>query len=163
MVNLIGGCTKYIQPGDVVWNRSFKARIAAEYDTWIAQAAVTAGDDKEVHSPSFECVCNWISTAWSSIPKDMIANGFRACGITIDHDGADDHHITCFKLPDFEGAIQRLSAARRAPMITAEPPEQKADDLDFNEVQSDNEPGDDDLILVNNALDNLDIAADIEI
>ena len=31
-----GGCTKYIQAADVVWNRPFKGRIEVFYDDWLA-------------------------------------------------------------------------------------------------------------------------------
>ena len=29
-----GGCTKYVQAPDVVWNRPFKDRIQEQYDWW---------------------------------------------------------------------------------------------------------------------------------
>ena len=31
-----GGCTKYIQAPDLVWNKLFKARIHKFYDDWLA-------------------------------------------------------------------------------------------------------------------------------
>ena len=33
-----GGCTKYIQAPDLVWNKPFKARIREFYDDWLANA-----------------------------------------------------------------------------------------------------------------------------
>ena len=34
-----GGCTKYIQGPDVVWNKSFKANVTEKYDEWMAGEA----------------------------------------------------------------------------------------------------------------------------
>ena len=34
-----GGCTKYIQAPDVVWNKPFKARVTEKYDEWMADGA----------------------------------------------------------------------------------------------------------------------------
>ena len=33
-----GGCTKYIQAPDLVWNKPFKAKIQKFYDDWLANA-----------------------------------------------------------------------------------------------------------------------------
>ena len=34
-----GGCTKYIQAHDVVWNKPFKANVTEKYDEWMAGEA----------------------------------------------------------------------------------------------------------------------------
>ena len=34
-----GGCTKYIQAPDVVWNKPFKANVTEKYDEWMAGEA----------------------------------------------------------------------------------------------------------------------------
>ena len=31
-----GGCTKYIQAPDLVWNKRFKQRVAEIYDKWLS-------------------------------------------------------------------------------------------------------------------------------
>ena len=36
---ILGGCTKYIEAPDVVWNRPFKANVAEQYDEWMAGEA----------------------------------------------------------------------------------------------------------------------------
>ncbi len=34
-----GGCTKFIQAADVVWNSPFKSRLRERYDTWLSEPA----------------------------------------------------------------------------------------------------------------------------
>ena len=34
-----GGCTKYVQAPDVVWNKTFKGHIMESYDEWLASGA----------------------------------------------------------------------------------------------------------------------------
>jgi len=36
-----GGCTKYIQVPDMVWNKPFKANVTEKYDEWMADEALT--------------------------------------------------------------------------------------------------------------------------
>ena len=34
-----GGCTKYVQAPDLLWNKPFKANVAEKYDEWTAGEA----------------------------------------------------------------------------------------------------------------------------
>ncbi len=35
MAVILGGCTKYMQASDVVWNQQFKASLHESYDKWM--------------------------------------------------------------------------------------------------------------------------------
>ena len=107
----IGGCTKYIQPGDV-WNRSFKAHVSAEYAKWMAIAAETAGLDETVRRPNFDTMCSWINAAWKSVSKETIYRSFQCCGLTTSLDVFEDHQLYCFKKPDLSDGLRLLAQAR---------------------------------------------------
>ena len=93
-----GGCTKFIQAADVAWNGPFKSHMRSSYDTWLSEPScheyTKSGNTK---APSRSLFCNWVKSAWDSIPTDLIANSFLSCAITTSNDGSDDDHIHCFK------------------------------------------------------------------
>ena len=93
-----GGCTKFIQAADVVWNTSFKAHLRSMYDTWLAdetQHEFTRGGN--LKAPSRSLLCEWVKAAWDAVPVDVVTNSFASCAITISTDGSEDEKIHCFK------------------------------------------------------------------
>ena len=36
-----GGCTRYIHAPDLVWNKSFKAKIQEFFDDWLANGSMS--------------------------------------------------------------------------------------------------------------------------
>jgi hypothetical protein len=106
-----GGCTKFIQAPDVVWNAPFKSNLRRCYDTWLSDSSqhqFTKGGN--IKAPPRGLLCEWIKEAWNSIPEEMIKNSFCSCAITTNIDGSDDHKIHCFKAgqPCEEGKIALL-------------------------------------------------------
>ena len=68
-----GGCTKFIQAPDVVWNSCFKSHLRRSYDTWLSEPSVheyTKGGNMK--PPSHSLLCEWIKEAWSSISEETI-------------------------------------------------------------------------------------------
>ena len=93
-----GGCTKFIQAPDVVWNSCFKSYLRRSCDTWLSEPSVheyTKGGNMK--PPSRSLLFEWIKEACSSIPEETIKNSFRTCAITTNTDASDDDHIHCFK------------------------------------------------------------------
>ena len=93
-----GGCTKFIQAPDVVWNASFKSHMRRHYDTWLSEPSCheyTKGGNMK--APSRGLLCNWVKTSWDAIPKEVIKKSFLSCAITTSTDGSDDDSIHCFK------------------------------------------------------------------
>ena len=43
------GCTKYIQPPDVAWNKPFKAKVTEKYNAWMAGRAPDRSEDDQTH------------------------------------------------------------------------------------------------------------------
>lgn len=73
-----GGCTKYIQAPDVVWNKPFKANLHDSYDNWMA------GDtDKEytargnLKAPSRRLLVTWVRSAWDQLDVEQIKKSFK--------------------------------------------------------------------------------------
>ena len=114
----LGGCTKYVQPADVCWNRSFKIRIQSLYTDWLRSSDHQLTPTGNMRAPSFEVFCSWVSDAWDSLPKVLISNSFKTCGISIATDGTEDDLISCFKKPELDGARDQL---RLAPVDLVQP------------------------------------------
>lgn len=93
-----GGCTKYIQAPDVVWNSSFKRHLRNYYDTWLSEPSnheYTKGGNMK--PPSRSMLCDWIKSAWNSISDESIIKSFLCCAITTNTNGSDDDQIHCLK------------------------------------------------------------------
>ena len=68
-----GGCTKYIQAPEVVWNKPFKGKIQ-EYDDWLANGKheyTNAGNMKPVPR---RFIVDWVIKSWQAIPGSTIPN-----------------------------------------------------------------------------------------
>jgi hypothetical protein len=75
-----GGCTKFIQAANVVWNAPFKSRIKELYETWMSDISnhqYTKGGN--LKTPSRSIVCEWIRSAWSDIPQLNFFLNFQVC------------------------------------------------------------------------------------
>lgn len=93
-----GGCTKFIQAADVVWNACFKGHLRSIYDSWLAEPAghqYTRGGNMK--PPPRSLLCEWVKSSWDAVPTEMVKNSFTSCAITTSVDGSDDHKIHCFK------------------------------------------------------------------
>ncbi|ROJ25353.1 Pogo transposable element with KRAB domain [Anabarilius grahami] len=93
-----GGCTKYIQAPDVVWNQPFKASLHESYDNWMAgdvDKEYTAGGN--MRAPARRLLVSWVLQAWEKLDMERLKNSFKVCGLTVASDGSEDHLIHCFK------------------------------------------------------------------
>ena len=93
-----GGCTKFIQAPDVVWNTIFKSHMRQCYDFWLSEPSTheftRSGNLKP---PSRSLLCQWVKLAWEAIPSETIIKSFLSCAITTAVDGSNDNEIHCFK------------------------------------------------------------------
>uniref|UniRef100_A0A914HAP0 HTH CENPB-type domain-containing protein n=1 Tax=Globodera rostochiensis TaxID=31243 RepID=A0A914HAP0_GLORO len=92
-----GGTTKYIQAPDVCWNAPFKNTINEQYNEWMVHGDKPTTPAGNLRAPPMETYLEWISTAWDSISKELIAESFLACGMTKEIDGQHDKQIHVFK------------------------------------------------------------------
>ena len=93
-----GGCTKFIQGPDVVWNACFKAHMHSSYDTWLSEPSLhefTKGGNMK--PPQRSLLCDWVRNSWECISREMIKESFMSCAITTSPSGSDDDKIHCFK------------------------------------------------------------------
>ncbi|CAI7733674.1 unnamed protein product [Closterium sp. NIES-53] len=88
------GCTSQIQPLDVSINRCFKAAVRARYARWFMREGITlktkAGN---LRRPPHPVVLQWIAEAWDQVPKKVIIEAFRHCGISSKLDGMENHLV----------------------------------------------------------------------
>ncbi|KAL2096389.1 hypothetical protein ACEWY4_008537 [Coilia grayii] len=93
-----GGCTKYVQAPDVMWNQPFKASLHASYDEWLAgdtDKQYTSGGN--LKAPSRRLLLDWVLVAWDKLDKDLIIKSFKVCGQSVKPDGSEDDLILCFR------------------------------------------------------------------
>lgn len=91
-----GGCTKFVQPADVSWNRPFKLRIQEMHDDWLGANNLpqTAGGNYKPPSPAV--YLTWVYEAWQAVSEEVIRNSFRHCGISLTSSAEDDDSIHMF-------------------------------------------------------------------
>ena len=59
-----GGCTKYIQAPDVVWNKPFKGRIEEFCDDWLANRKHEYTDAGSMKPVPRRLVVEWVIKSW---------------------------------------------------------------------------------------------------
>ncbi len=78
MAVIPGGCTKYIQPPDVVWNAPFKAHLREFYDRWMAgDTDKTFTKSGNLRAPSRRLLVDWVLKAWNALDRDTVINSFK--------------------------------------------------------------------------------------
>ncbi|KAH7711627.1 pogo transposable element with KRAB domain-like protein [Aphelenchoides avenae] len=98
MLVLPGGCTRFVQPADVSWNKPFKAKVMQLYNHWMmnGEHEVTAAGNLKPPPP--EVYLDWILEAWvDGVKKGNAVNSFKTCEIMTALDGSEDHLIHCLK------------------------------------------------------------------
>ena len=92
-----GGCTKYIQVPDVVWNKPFKRRIEEFYNDWLANGKHKYMDTGNMKSMPSRLVVEWVIKSWQDISNETLAKSMKSCGVVLAIDGTQDDLISCFK------------------------------------------------------------------
>ncbi|CAI7809905.1 unnamed protein product [Closterium sp. NIES-54] len=92
---ILAGCTADVQPLDVLVNKSFKASVRQQYQSWFeadGMNILTPAGERE-HKPPPAVVLKWISRAWKAVLVDLIKKAFLTCGITNALNGSKDHMV----------------------------------------------------------------------
>ncbi len=70
------GCTGLLQPVDVGYNKTFKAKLRTEYNTWL----LDQDPDQRIPATTHCDVANWIVAAKTNITDDTLKNSWRKTG-----------------------------------------------------------------------------------
>ena len=92
-----GGCTKYIQAPDVVWNKPFKGKIQEFYDDWLANGKHEFTDAGNMKPVPRWLIVEWVIKSWQAISNETVAKSMKSCGLALAVDGTEDDLISCFK------------------------------------------------------------------
>lgn len=132
------GCTKFVQPADVSWNKSFKSKYNEKYDEWMAMDDHEYTGGGRMRAPPLEEILKWIRDAWSEIPEEQIKNSFLHCGVSNALDGSDDDRIVCLRGEGMEEGRRLLAEANNEGIVYVDN-EEDEDQLEDNEVVIDEE------------------------
>jgi len=97
MAVIPGGTTKYIQPADVCWNKTFKQNMKHYYTSWLIHGEKHFTKGGNIKAVDFQLICQWIVDSWESVTPEQILSSFKTCGITNAVDGSEDDVISCLK------------------------------------------------------------------
>ena len=88
-----GGLTLVLQPLDKCINKPLKAKVRAQYQTWMVNGPFTYTPSGKKRALSKEMVLRWIDRAWREIPVELITGSFKSCGISDALDGTEDDAV----------------------------------------------------------------------
>ena len=92
-----GGCTKYIQAPDAVWNKPFKGKIQEFYDDWLTNEKHEYTDAGNIKPVPRRLIVEWVIKSWQAISNETVAKSLKSCGLALAVDGTEDDLISCFK------------------------------------------------------------------
>ena len=94
-----GGCTKFIQAPDVVWNAILNLTFVNIMTSGCLNPVLMSTPKLVtcMRPPSRSLLCDWVKAAWDVIPSETITKSFLSCAITTSVEGQDDHESHCFK------------------------------------------------------------------
>ena len=87
-----------------------------------------------MRAPSKALCLQWVRECWEALPTELIQKSFRACGISIDVDGANDSKIHCLKDGGVAAAARETLSSATARLLSGA----DEDDVDpFAELEED--------------------------
>ena len=72
-----GGCTKYLQAREVVWNKPFKGHIVESYHEWLASGVYQYTEVGNVKPASQYLVIEWNLESWNWLEKNLVIKSLR--------------------------------------------------------------------------------------
>ncbi|KAI2796665.1 hypothetical protein BLOT_015676 [Blomia tropicalis] len=128
------GCTKYLQPADVSWNKPFKDYYSEYYNEWMRTASPNLTKHGNPRPPPKEKILSWIIGAWNKISPELIQKSFKACGISNEVNGSEDDLIHCSKHDHLKSVTDLLSKNSEETVTTSiEINEEDDDDDDYTQ------------------------------
>lgn len=127
------GCTKFVQPADVSWNKSFKSKYNEKYDEWMAKDDHERTAGGRMRPPPLDEILKWINDAWSEIPEEQIKTSFVHCGVSNAVDGSEDGRIVCLRDVEMQEGRRLLAATNNEGIAYIDNEEDEAQ-MEENEI-----------------------------
>jgi len=77
--------TSFLQPADVGWFRSLKAKYHEKWQEWYLTEPKSFTSSNNMKSPGYAKVINWISEIWNDFDSEIIVKSFATTGVTSQH------------------------------------------------------------------------------
>lgn len=127
-----GGCTKFVQPADVSWNKPFKDRYREKYQEWMLNNEQEYTESGNMKAPPLTNVLTWIESSWKEISKESIVKSFLSCGISNYLDGSQDHLIHCLEGDEMKSGREMLQKECNFENFQDEEDEEQLNQLETN-------------------------------
>lgn len=79
------------------WNAPFKTKERQFYNDWMVHGEKSFTKGNNMRAPTIDDYLQWVVDAWEQLPKQLIVDSFKGCGLTTALDGSEDDEIHCFK------------------------------------------------------------------
>ena len=134
-----GGLTSHLQPADVSWNKPFKMAYKNKYSEWMATGEKTYTPAGNMRAPSKALCLEWVRECWEALPTEVIRKSFRACGISVDVDGANDNEIHCLKDGGVATEARATVTTETARLLSAPDDEAEGDEDPFADLEAEDD------------------------
>lgn len=110
---ITGAMTKYLQPADIVYNKSFKDHMKDYWSQWMENGVIELTRTGRRRAAFRETVINWVKDAFAAIPPEMISSSYHRCGI-LDEDASNMLHHRLLNLITDEVSTDEQDAVERS-------------------------------------------------
>ena len=92
-----GGCTKYIQAPDLVWNKPFKAGVQEFCNDWLSNAKHQFTPGGNMKPLPRKLIVEWVLNSWEELSSETVSSSMKSCAAGLVIHGSEDHLYSCFQ------------------------------------------------------------------
>ena len=104
LVNVPPDCTSRVQPLDVSFNKPFKDVVRQQFEKHLEENLQRYTEGKISAFQRRVLVTKWVGKAWAEVGsiRDMVANSYKICGISLPLDGSEYGEIHIESIEEYE-------------------------------------------------------------
>ena len=104
LVNVPPGCTSWVQPLNVSFNKPFKDVVRQQFKKHLEENLQRYGEGKISVFQRRVLVTKWVNKAWTEAGsnRDMVVRSFKKCGIYSSLNGSENGQIHIESIKEYE-------------------------------------------------------------